>query len=126
MASTATCETCGENASIHVTEQSSAGPVDHHFCKTHAPGELAGVSEENERYLRLGKELVQKLERGISITRQWSGPRRRYTSLAVERRACAAAAVYEQAVVKCERFDSRGLSPTVYPASLILMRRHIS
>jgi len=33
----------------------------------------------------------------------WSGPRRRYTSLAVERRAGAAAAVYEQAVVKCER-----------------------
>src|SRR5438094_2176230 len=26
------------------------------------------------------------------ITRRWSGPRRRYTSLAVERRACAAAA----------------------------------
>src|SRR3982751_3791508 len=29
---------------------------------------------------------------GCRITRRWSGPRRRYTALAVERRACAAAA----------------------------------
>ncbi len=36
-----------------------------------------------------------RIDRGgpaCRITRRWSGPRRRYTSLAVERRACAAAA----------------------------------
>ncbi len=33
------------------------------------------------------------------ITRRWSGPRRRYTSLAVERRACAAAAAQRHFVL---------------------------
>jgi hypothetical protein len=34
------------------------------------------------------------------ITRRWSGPRRRYTSLAVERRACAAAAAQRPYVIE--------------------------
>jgi hypothetical protein len=33
------------------------------------------------------------------ITRRWSGPRRRYTSVAVERRACAAAAAQRHYVM---------------------------
>jgi hypothetical protein len=42
--------------------------------------------------------------RAIRFGRRWSGPPRRYTFRSAERRAgAAAAAVYEQAVVKYER-----------------------
>src|SRR4051812_15170047 len=34
------------------------------------------------------------------MTRRWSGPRRRYSSLAVERRACAAAAAQRHSVMR--------------------------
>src|SRR4051812_32127676 len=39
---------------------------------------------------------------GCPLTRRWSGPRRRYTSLAVERRACAAAAAQRWSVMPRE------------------------
>jgi hypothetical protein len=46
----------------------------------------------------------------------------------IESGASAGPAVYEQAVVKCERAESRGLNPTVYSASLLRHagRRHVS
>jgi hypothetical protein len=47
------------------------------------------------------------------------------TVLVAQKLVGAGPAVYEQAVVKSERADSRGLNPTVYSASLIWMRRHI-
>jgi hypothetical protein len=39
----------------------------------------------------------------MQLTLRWSGPRRRYTSLAVERRACAAAAAQRPDVMRQEQ-----------------------
>src|SRR5437868_6422117 len=47
---------------------------------------------------------------GRRITRRWSGPRRGYTSLAAERRACAAAAAQRHSVM---RRAARYTSPLV-------------
>jgi hypothetical protein len=58
--------------------------------------------------VKMGNE-VPPLAGGI--TRRWNGPRRRYTSSAVERRACAAAAAQRHYVMGHEPLDYRGPEP---------------
>jgi len=57
---------------------------------------------------------------------EWTGPAGRSSKLGNV--VGAGPAIYEQAVVKSERVDSRGLNPTVYSASLYRHagRRHFS
>jgi len=57
---------------------------------------------------------------------QWTGTALR--ALINSKLVGAGPAIYEQAVVKCEQADSRGLNPTVYSASLHRRagRRHFS
>jgi hypothetical protein len=58
------------------------------------------------------------------ITRRWSGPRRRYTSLAAERRACAAAAAQRPYVMR--RWSShRGRSGRAHLQLLISPRGRV-
>jgi hypothetical protein len=56
------------------------------------------------------------------LTRRWSGPRRRYTLLAVERRACAAAAAQRPYVMRQEQLDyepRERTKPAVRPLDLL-------
>ena len=58
-----------------------------------------------------------RLTGGSGITRRWSGPRRRYTSLAVARRACAAAAAQRHYVMQQEQ--SSNSIPLGYASPLV-------
>jgi uncharacterized ferredoxin-like protein len=64
MASDELCETCGERASVHVTEGAAHSAVAHHFCEKHGPSELAITAGNRERIAQLNREMVEIAEQG--------------------------------------------------------------